>query len=127
MDSHDTNAAVGHAEEHHGLSAMGYLIVLVILVCLTGLTYYTGKFVSLPGSWNLVVALIIAVTKSTIVCLFFMHLWGDSRMNQMVVIMAVLLVLLMCGMTMLDINTRFPLSAMPGSVRSKVPTAGTLN
>jgi cytochrome c oxidase subunit 4 len=123
----DSTTAQPHAEEHHGLPASGYMIVLLILLAMTGLTYYTGKFVSLPGSWNLIVALIIAVTKASIVSLFFMHLWGDSRANQLVFILATLFLILMITMTVLDINTRFPLSAPPGSERSKVPVNGTLN
>ena len=41
--------AADHPEAHHGLTPMGYLIVLVFLLGMTGLTYYTGKYVALPG------------------------------------------------------------------------------
>jgi cytochrome c oxidase subunit 4 len=106
---------------------MGYLIVLVALLIATGLTYYTGTQVALPGSWNLVVALVIAVAKATTVCLFFMHLWGDSKVNQLIAVLAAALVVLMISLTIVDVNTRFPLAAPPGSMRSKVPVTGTLD
>jgi cytochrome c oxidase subunit 4 len=120
-------AETQHEQEHHGLSPAGYMMLLIGLLILTGLTYYTGKFVHLPGSWNLIVALVIATTKATLVCMFFMHLYGDSRINQLLVILAVAFVVLMCSFTILDIQTRFPLAAPPGSLRSRVPTAGSLN
>ena len=125
MDNHD-NHAQGH-EEHHGLSPAQYGGVLLFLLAMTGLTYYTGKFVNLPGAWNLILALIIATTKATVVCLFFMHLWGDTRVNQLLVLGAVLFTLIMIGFTILDIQTRYPLAAPPGSVRSLEPKGNSLN
>jgi cytochrome c oxidase subunit 4 len=108
--------------KHHGLSLGGYVGIWVLLLFFTGLTYWTAH-IDL-GEWNLPVALLIATTKSTIVCLFFMHLWGDTRVNQFIVVLSVLFVLLMIGMTLADVNTRFPLAAPPNSERFKVPPAG---
>lgn len=119
-----------HAQTHdqgehkHGLSVTGYVIVFFVLIGLTLLTYVTAQ--QDLGSWNLPVALAIAATKSTIVALFFMHLWGDTRVNQFIMILSVLFVILMISMTVADINTRFPLSAPPNSERFRVPAAGQL-
>jgi caa(3)-type oxidase subunit IV len=102
-DTHNGNTE--HA--HHGLSFGGYFVVWILLLCGT--------------------ALAIATTKSTIVCLFFMHLWGDTRVNQFVLILSVLFVILMISLTIADVNTRFPLTAPPNSERFKVPITGQLN
>jgi cytochrome c oxidase subunit 4 len=120
-------SADSHAEgehKHHGLSVGGYSVVFLILIGFTGLTYWTAH--QDLGDWNLPVALAIATTKSTIVCLFFMHLWGDTRVNQFILILSVLFVILMCSLTIADVNTRFPLTAPPNSERFKVPANGQL-
>lgn len=121
----DHAQAHGNGEhQHHGLSLGGYFVVFAVLICLTILTYYMAH-VDL-GAWNLPVALAIATLKGTLVCLFFMHLWGDTRVNQFIMILSVLFVLLMISMTIADVNTRFPLTAPPGSERFKVNPAGQL-
>lgn len=125
MASHADTHNGSNEHAHHGLSLGGYFVVWVVLLGGTALTYWTAHLDL--GSWNLPVALAIATTKSTIVCMFFMHLWGDTRVNQFVVIISVLFVILMISLTIADVNTRFPLTAPPNSERFKVPVTGQLN
>ena len=114
-DSHD-------GKKHHGVGF--YVGIWVVLLCFTVLTY-AAAHVDM-GEWNLTIALAIAVTKGTIVCLFFMHLWGDTRANQFVLILSLLFLILMCSMTLADVNTRFPLLAPPNSQRFMVSPRGQL-
>ena len=123
MADHSEGHGAGE-HKHHGLTLGGYFIVFGVLIFFTILTYWTAQ--KDLGPWNLPVALAIATTKSTIVCLFFMHLWGDTRVNQFIMILSVMFVILMCSLTIADVNTRFPLTAMPGSERFKVNPAGQL-
>lgn len=121
----DHAQAHGNGEhKHHGLTLVGYLGIFVVLIGLTILTYVMAH-IDL-GSANLPIALAIAVAKGTLVCLFFMHLWGDTRVNQFIMILSLLFVMLMMGMTIADVNTRFPLTAPPGSERFKVNPHGQL-
>lgn len=122
MDS-QSHAGEAHAE-HHGLSVGGYTAVMVALLIGTAVTYWSAH---IDLGWlNLPLALTIAFTKATLVCMFFMHLWGDSRVNQFIVIISVLFIGLMIGLTMLDVNTRYPLAAPPNSERAKVSPTGQL-
>lgn len=79
MAEHVTHShAPSDAEEHHGSGA--YWIIWGALLVLTGLTWWTGQM-NLPN-FGLILALIIASTKATLVVLFFMHLWEQKGVNR---------------------------------------------
>ena len=69
-----------------------YLLVFLGLMALTFLTVgvaHVNIAQHLPGQFtdaiNDAVAMMIAVTKATLVILFFMHVWHSARMNKIVV------------------------------------------
>ena len=71
---------------HHGPTVGVYLAVFAALVVLTIVTVLAAgqNF----GRLNTVVALGIAVTKATLVVLFFMHVKYGTRLNKLVVVCA---------------------------------------
>jgi cytochrome c oxidase subunit 4 len=80
-----------------------YVNVFLALVTLTVVTVLTAKYVDLDGlftpeapagaaSANLVLAMIIATIKASLVCAFFMHLKDDSRFNVLVFVGSLLFV-----------------------------------
>ena len=97
--------------EHH--SALPYVIVWVALVILTVTTYLTGRIHL--GTWALPIALSIAVTKSLLVILFFMHLWEQKGANRLVIATSVVFVALLISLTLGDVATRFPLATPAGA------------
>ena len=104
----DTNANANANTEHgheHAHTATPYVVVWLILCVLTGLTVWTGQMHL--GAWALPLALAIATTKSLLVLIFFMHLKEDKGVNRMVVAVAVVFVLLLLGITLGDVATRF--------------------
>ena len=65
----------------HGPSLKTYVAVFVALLVLTMVTYYTAMFMDFGAHWiNVALALIIAVTKATLVVLFFMHVKYNERL-----------------------------------------------
>jgi cytochrome c oxidase subunit IV len=58
--------------------------------------------VHLGDPWNDVVALAIALTKATLVVLFFMHVKWGSPMVKLTVLTAVLFLLILFGVTWSD-------------------------
>ena len=111
-----------HEKKHHG--AGFYIGIWIFLLFCTAATYGAAQVDM--GAWNLPVGLAIATLKGAVVCLFFMHLWGDTRANQFILILSLLFVTLMISMTLADVNTRFPLTAPPNSQRFKVNPNGQL-
>jgi cytochrome c oxidase subunit 4 len=82
------------------------VIVWVALVVLTVTTYVTGRMHL--GTWALPIALGIAVTKSLLVILFFMHLWEQKGANR-------IFVALLISLTLGDVATRFSLATPAGA------------
>ena len=99
----------GHDDHGHHVHVTPFwpmTIVFAVLIVLTVVTVFTAKYVDLGGSWNLVLALVIACTKGALVAGFFMHLVYDKAMNTVVVIASLFAVLLFFVLTMLDLGTR---------------------
>jgi cytochrome c oxidase subunit IV len=89
-------------------SPMRYVISYALLVVLTAVTYASARY-NLGAASN-VIALGIAVTKGTIVALFFMHLWDHRGANRLVFVVALLFVGVMISFVLMDLSTRFPLA-----------------
>ena len=75
-----------------------------MLLSLT-LTTYLAAFVRL-GPLHVPVALAIAVTKAALVTLFFMHLWGSTRLTWLVVFAGVLFLGILLTLTLSDYWSR---------------------
>jgi cytochrome c oxidase subunit 4 len=105
----------GAEHAHLAHSHLGrYAFVWVALLLLTILTYALSRL-HFGGGWGVVVALTIAVTKGSLVALFFMHLWDQRGANRLVFLTALVFVALLVGLTILDNATRFQLANPPGS------------
>ena len=81
-----------------------YAGIFAALIALTALTIALS-FVHL-GALHTPVGLLIAVTKATLVTLFFMHLWHASRLSWLIAAAGVFWLVIMMGLTMSDYLTR---------------------
>ena len=93
----DHETYTGHTAPHHQASLVTYFVVFLGLLILTGLTVWVSRFDL--GTMNTTVALAIAITKATVVILWFMHVIHSPRLTWIVVIssfiwLAVLFVLM---------------------------------
>ena len=88
----------------HVLPKSIYYGIFSALMVLTAATVAVA-FVNL-GSFNFPVAIGIAITKATLVVLFFMHVKYSSRLTKMVVAVAIFFLLILLGLTMTDYLTR---------------------
>ena len=99
------------------------------LMVLTAVTVGVA-FVPL-GALNFPVAITIAVTKATLVVLFFMHVKYSSRLTKMIVGMALFFLLTMFGLTLTDYLSRGWFASPRGSAgagqsMTVTPTGGLL-
>jgi len=88
----------------HVLPKSIYYTIFLSLMVLTAATVGVA-FINL-GSLNFPVAIGIAITKATLVVLFFMHVKYSSQLTKMVVAIAIFFLLVMLGLTMTDYLTR---------------------
>ena len=103
--------------KHHIISLSPYMAVFGALLLCTFITVLTARPDLLPfleldrylfdfGSFNIILALLIASFKSSLVLLFFMHLYYDNKINLALILGSVLCLALFIGITMLDVTRR---------------------
>jgi cytochrome c oxidase subunit IV len=94
-----------HHDDHHGIAHVATIKTLVatggILLLLTLLTVLATK-IDFGANINLAVAMVIAVTKATLVVLFFMHLRYDRLFHTVVFVSALCAASLFVGFTLMD-------------------------
>lgn len=81
-----------------------YLGVAALLCLLTAVTVFVAQ-IDL-GGWNVVVALLVAAIKSTLVALIFMHLLYDKKLYLIVFFTAILFLAIFIIFTMFDTMRR---------------------
>ena len=90
---------------HHIIPIQIYLKVFGALMVLTALTVLAAK-IDLPGSLNIILAMFIAIIKSTLVLMFFMHLYYDNKTNLLFFLGSVLFLIIFIGFTFFDVGFR---------------------
>lgn len=75
--------------------------LITVSAALVDLEVYLGK-----GPWNISLALTIAVTKATLVVLYFMHMRWSHRLNWVFAGASLLWLALLIGMTSVDFIVR---------------------
>ena len=95
-----------HADDdHHGLAHVATIKTLVAtggtLLVLTLITVLATK-IDFGANINLAIAMVIAVTKATLVILFFMHLRYDRLFHTVVFVSAICAASLFVGFTLMD-------------------------
>ncbi|GDY01784.1 hypothetical protein LBMAG49_11130 [Planctomycetota bacterium] len=107
-DSHDTHKAHGHDQQNHGphhvTSSATFLKILIVLLILTAITVITSRFDF--GSANLLIAMLIAAVKATLVISIFMHLRWDTPINKIAFLCSFLFLSLLFLFTLADQATR---------------------
>jgi cytochrome c oxidase subunit 4 len=92
-----------------------YVTTFAALLLLTSLTL--GLSFAPLGAWQTPTALLIALAKSTLVVLFFMHLAEHRASSQVAFLVSILLAATLIGLAWLDVVTR-------GNVDLRPPIAG---
>jgi len=93
-----------HQHTEHIVKPGIYMVIITSLLILTGLTV-SAAYVNL-GRYNIVVALVIATLKATLVVLFFMHAKYTQRRTQLVIIAGIFWLAILLFMTLSDYISR---------------------
>ena len=101
----------GHDNPGHIVPLKLLVGVLVVLLFLTFITVAV-TWVDL-GAFNLVIAMVIATIKATLVLLYFMHLRWDRPFNAVVIISSLVLVALFIVFSMID-SAEYQPDLIPG-------------
>ena len=90
-----------------------YIVVCVVLVLLTFLTVGLS-FWHVPPAWHVVMGLLIATCKASLVVLFFMHALVSPRLIWAVIAVSCLWVGILIALTLVDYFTRGMVPIAPG-------------
>ena len=112
-----------HDEPHVAPLWLMY-VVFAALVGLTGLTV-GARMVDL-GPLNIWIALGLAFLKAILVAMFFMHLFWDTKLNQLILVSTLLFLTIFIGIAIMDSNQYQPVlqteSAYAGTAASSAAT-----
>lgn len=92
---------MGH---HHVSTTQQFVTVLVALLILTGITVGASRINF--GSANMLIAMVIACIKASLVIAFFMHVKWDTAINKIVFLSSFLFLSLLFIFTLSDALTR---------------------
>lgn len=104
---------------HAPSSWIRYLLVWIALVALTVLSWLLS--LAHLGSTDIAVALVIAVAKTTLVLLFFMHLAEERFSIVAIPALAMFFLLLLLGLTVTDVVTRRTYPKAPAPNVDEIP------
>ncbi len=94
-----------HGEHHHHILPFRlYMIVGGALILLTLLT--VGIFYVDFGPFNIVVAMVIAIAKASLVVLYFMHLRWDNKIYAAIFILSIVMLGAFVALTAVDFFDR---------------------
>jgi cytochrome c oxidase subunit 4 len=81
-----------------------YIFVFLALMVFTVLTVYAAT-IDL-GRYNIVLALVIACIKASLVIMFFMHVYYSSKLTKAIVIAGLCTLMILFFFTLTDLATR---------------------
>jgi cytochrome c oxidase subunit 4 len=114
-DAHGHDHGISHVAASRVLLATGGSLLVLTLV-----TVLATK-IDFGANINLAVAMVIAVTKATLVILFFMHLRYDKLFHTVVFVSAILAASLFVGFTLMDSSQYQPTNIWQPSAPPRAP------
>lgn len=92
--------------QHHHPGPRTFFIVWVALMVLTFITVYIAQFHF--GDLNIVIAMLVASAKATLVALYFMHLKYEDKLTWVYALYPIFLLFLLIASTIIETFTRIP-------------------
>jgi cytochrome c oxidase subunit 4 len=93
-----------HRVSEHIVSPRVYAVIFLSLMVGTAITVWAA-FQNF-GKFNIVIALVIATIKATLVVLYFMHARYSPKRTQLVIVCSVFWLAIMLVLTLADYDTR---------------------
>ena len=118
------------SEHAHSSSARVYVLTLAVLLVLTGVTVGAAYVNFGSSTINLVIAVVIATFKASLVALFFMHLRHDPPINAVIFCSSLIFLGLFLLFPAIDIGSRdkvipygLRVQAQPAAAKAAAPAA----
>ena len=96
----------GH-DDHHEMGPKTLIIVWLVLTVMTVITVYVAT-VDFGRAINIIVAMVIATIKASIVAYYFMHLKFEDKLTWVYALYPMFLLFLLIATTIMETFTRVP-------------------
>lgn len=106
-----TSSSSAHAH-HHITPLKVYLAIGGILLVMTAITVAVAAVDFGPA--NILIAMLIAGFKATLVAFFFMHLWYDNKLYFLIFFSSIAFLAVFIGLTMMDTERRAEIDRIKG-------------
>ena len=107
-----TETSVHAAHPAHEDHTKVYLAVFIALMVLTGVTVAVS-YLKLPIVWAVAVAMVVAITKGSLVGAYFMHLVSEKFLIRSIVAMSFFFFAILLALPLLDIASSHSEAARP--------------
>ncbi|MCX6588008.1 MAG: cytochrome C oxidase subunit IV family protein [Acidobacteria bacterium] len=91
---------------HTSHSPLPYLLTLIALLILTGVTVGAAYVDFGSSTVNIIIAMLIATVKASLVALIFMHLRHDKALNSIIFVSSLIFLGILLGFCMIDLGSR---------------------
>lgn len=91
---------------HHVIPLKTLLSTTIALVVLTIVTVAVF-LMNIPAPFDVILAILLATFKASLVAMFFMGLYYDEKFNTVVLVFSLIFFLVFIGITLLDTNFRY--------------------
>jgi caa(3)-type oxidase subunit IV len=91
----------------HTIDASIYIKVFIGLAILTGLTILQPMLIHMHYAPTLLVQMLIALTKITLVVMYYMHIKGSSPLYKKLILAVILLLIVLSTFTAIDTYVRY--------------------
>lgn len=113
----------GHGDHHPHITPLWiYLTIGGTLLFFTAVTVWVS-FIDFGGGWNLIIAMLVATTKASLVAFYFMHLKYDNFFYTIILFSTIIFLAVFIVITMFDTLQRGainPIRATPVRAQSKL-------
>ncbi len=109
-----------HTDTHHGSPKL-YTLILLALMVLTTITVFASGIDFGSPTINVVIAMVIASIKASLVALFFMHLRWDRPLNSIIFVSGLLFLGLFLIFCFIDVDSRRVI--VPQTLKVPLPAA----
>jgi cytochrome c oxidase subunit 4 len=109
-----------HTDTHHGSPKLYTLILLTLMVLTTITVFASGVDFGSP-TVNVVIAMVIASIKASLVALFFMHLRWDRPLNSIIFVCGLIFLGIFLIFCFIDVDTRKVV--VPQTLKVPLPVA----
>ena len=114
------NSDSQHEHAHHGGPKI-YLMILGVLIVLTVITVLAAGVNFGSTTTNVIIAMVIASIKASLVALFFMHLRWDKPLNATIFVGGLCFLGIMLAFTFMDNTTRVEVRPQTPSIDMSAP------